>query len=71
MCSCKCMRKLILDAQSCINKCEVDIPTRKLELKMHNEKCDADIAKMYARLKVIEADIEVMNVILKIAYLAY
>merc|ERR1740138_75833 len=58
-------RKLILDAQSCINKCEVDIPTRKLELKMHNEKCDADIAKMYARLKVIEADIEVMNVILK------
>merc|ERR1719502_698746 len=58
-------RKLILDAQSCINKCEVDIPTRKLELKVHNEKCDADIAKMYARLKVIEADIEVMNVILK------
>merc|ERR1719329_768701 len=58
-------RKLILDAQSCINKCEVDIPTRKLELKMPNEKCDADIAKMRARLKVIEADIEVMNLILK------
>merc|ERR1719498_400843 len=59
-------RKLILDAQSCINKCEVDIPTRKLELKMHNEKCDADIAKMRARLKVIEADIEVMTTILKL-----
>merc|ERR1719446_138713 len=40
-------RKLILDAQSCINKCEVDI------------------AKMNARLAVIDADIEVMNVILK------
>merc|ERR1719331_378373 len=59
-------RKLILDAQSCINKCEVDIPTRKLELKMHNEKCDAEIAKMYARLKVIEADIEEMTTILKL-----
>merc|ERR1719506_1620839 len=57
-------RKLILDAQSCINKCEVDIPTRKLELKMHNEKCDADLKKMRAREAVIEADIEVMTTIL-------
>merc|ERR1719326_1643922 len=29
-------RSLILDAQARINRCEVDIPTRKLELKQHN-----------------------------------
>merc|ERR1719478_1776255 len=32
-------RALILDSQSRINKCEVDIPTRKLQLKNHLAKC--------------------------------
>jgi len=58
-------RKLILDSQACINKCEVDIPTKKLELKQHNEKCATEMSNMRQRLKVIEADIEVMTVILK------
>merc|ERR1740133_497619 len=32
-------RALILDSQSTINRCEVDIPTKKLELKEHLLKC--------------------------------
>merc|ERR1719199_918870 len=32
-------RTLILDSQSRINRCEVDIPNRKQELKDHNAKC--------------------------------
>merc|ERR1719326_1898916 len=39
-------RSLILDAQARINRCEVDIPTRKLELKQHNEKCARELKKM-------------------------
>merc|ERR1719398_87511 len=39
-------RALILDAQARINRCEVDIPTRKLELKLHNEKCANELKKM-------------------------
>merc|ERR1719171_378446 len=58
-------RTLILDAQSRINRCEVDIPTRKLELKQHNEKCARELKKMKARLAIILGDIEVMVVILK------
>jgi len=58
-------RTLILDAQARINRCEVDIPTRKLELKLHNEKCEAELKKMNARLTVILGDIEIMTVILK------
>merc|ERR1719456_768688 len=58
-------RSLILDAQSRINRCEVDIPTRKLELKLHNEKCEAELKKMNTRLKIILGDIEVMVTILE------
>merc|ERR1719311_514934 len=58
-------RSLILDAQARINRCEVDIPTRKLELKQHNEKCAHELKKMNARLAIILGDIEVMTVILK------
>jgi len=58
-------RSLILDAQGTINKCEVDIPTRKWELKNHNRKCDEEKSKMRARLAVIEADIAVITTILK------
>merc|ERR1719409_2642807 len=57
-------RSLILDAQSRINRCEVDIPTRKLELKLHNEKCETELNRMQARLKIILGDIEVMIMIL-------
>merc|ERR1719446_430689 len=57
-------RSLILDAQSRINRCEVDIPTRKLELKTHNEKCEKELARMQARLEIILGDIEVMTIIL-------
>jgi len=58
-------RTLILDAQARINRCEVSIPTMKLELKMHNEKCARELKKMKSRLAIILADIEVMTIILK------
>merc|ERR1719456_1225454 len=58
-------RTLILDSQSRINRCEVDIPTRKLELKLHNEKCARELHKMKSRLAIILGDIEVMVIILK------
>jgi len=58
-------RALILDAQATINKCEVDIPTAKLELKQHNLKCKHELHKMNTRLKIILGDIAVMTVILK------
>merc|ERR1719171_578984 len=58
-------RTLILDAQARINRCEVDIPTRKLELKNHNAKCARELKKMKDRLAIILGDIEVMVIILK------
>merc|ERR1719389_1536991 len=58
-------RSLILDAQARINRCEVDIPTRKMELKQHNEKCANELKKMNTRLAIILGDIEVMVIILK------
>merc|ERR1719502_196990 len=58
-------RSLILDAQARINRCEVDIPTNKLNLKLHNEKCSRELGAMRARLAVILGDIEVMTTILE------
>merc|ERR1719434_265019 len=58
-------RALILDAQATINRCEVDIPTRKLELKNHLLKCKTELAKMNARLKIVMGDIEIMTMILE------
>merc|ERR1719352_1162864 len=58
-------RSLILDSQAAINKAEVDIPTTKLELKVHQKKCKTELGKMHSRLKVILGDIEVMTTILK------
>merc|ERR1719316_340435 len=58
-------RALILDSQAVINRCEVDIPTRKLELKNHLLKCKTELAKMNARLKIVMGDIEVMTMILE------
>jgi hypothetical protein len=58
-------RMLILDSQATINKCEVDIPTTKWELKKHELKCKQELAKMNVRLKIILGDIAIMTVILK------
>jgi len=58
-------RALILDSQAVINRCEVDIPTRKLELKNHLLKCKTELAKMNARLKIVMGDIKVMTMILE------
>ena len=58
-------RTLILDSQSRINRCQVDIPTRSLELKQHNEKCAAELKEMKERLAAIEGDIAIMTTILK------
>merc|ERR1719364_297812 len=58
-------RALILDSQATINKCQVDIPTRKLELKQHNLKCEHEITRMKDRLKIVDGDIAVMTTILE------
>jgi hypothetical protein len=58
-------RALILDSQATINKCEVDIPTMKYQLKQHNLKCKHEIYKMNTRLKIVMGDIAVMTMILK------
>merc|ERR1719343_1161124 len=42
-------RSLILDSQARINRCEIDIPTRKLELKLHKEKCKNELKRMNDR----------------------
>jgi hypothetical protein len=54
-----------LDAQSRINWAEETIPTKNLELKMHNAKCEKELARMNARLKIVLADLEVMTTILE------
>merc|ERR1719247_3907018 len=58
-------RALILDSQSTINRCETDIPVRKLELKQHNLKCTHELHKMNKRLKIVLGDIAVMTMILE------
>jgi len=58
-------RMHILSSQSTINRCEEDIPTRKLELKEHNSKCSHELKKMNVRLKIILGDIAVLTTILK------
>jgi hypothetical protein len=58
-------RALILDSQATINRCEVDIPTRKYELKQHLLKCKAELLKLQTRLKIVVGDIAVMTMILE------
>jgi hypothetical protein len=58
-------RALILDAQANINRCEVDIPTHKYELKQHLLKCKAELYKLNTRLKIVMGDIAVMTMILE------
>jgi len=58
-------RALILDSQAMINRCEVDIPTRKYELKQHNMKCAHELQKMNTRLKIVMGDIAIMTMILE------
>eukprot|EP00427_Karlodinium_veneficum_P049647 CAMPEP_0169226004 /NCGR_PEP_ID=MMETSP1016-20121227/23508_1 /TAXON_ID=342587 /ORGANISM="Karlodinium micrum, Strain CCMP2283" /LENGTH=858 /DNA_ID=CAMNT_0009304565 /DNA_START=23 /DNA_END=2599 /DNA_ORIENTATION=+ len=58
-------RALILDAQANINRCEVDIPTRRYELKQHLLKCKAELYKLNTRLKIVLGDIAVMTMILE------
>jgi hypothetical protein len=58
-------RALILDAQANINRCEVDIPTRKYELAQHLLKCKAELYKLNTRLKIVLGDIAVMTMILE------
>merc|ERR1719337_231860 len=58
-------RALILDAQATINQCEVEIPTKKLELKQHNLKCEHELKKMNDRLKIVMGDIAIMTTILE------
>jgi len=58
-------REWILDAQSTISTCQVDIPTRKLQLKQHKGKCKDEASRAKTRLKIVQGDIEVLTSILK------
>jgi len=58
-------RALILDNQATINKCEVDIPTKKLQLSQHLLMCKHELGKLNTRLKIVMGDIAVMTMILK------
>jgi len=58
-------RGLILDAQSTINRCEVDIPTRKLQLSQHLLMCKHELSKLNTRLKIVMGDIAIMTMILE------
>merc|ERR1719326_1464615 len=58
-------RALILDSQATINRCEVDIPTRKLELSQHLLMCKHELNKLNTRLKIVMGDIAVMTMILE------
>jgi len=54
-----------LDAQATINRCEVDIPKGKYELKQHNLKCKHELHRLNARLKIVQGDIAIMTIILE------
>jgi len=58
-------RALILDSQATINKCEVDIPTRKLDLQNHILGCKHEKEKLDQRIKIVMGDIAVMTTILE------
>jgi hypothetical protein len=58
-------RELILDAQTTINRCEVDIPTAKYEREQLILQCDHEITEMKKRLAIVMGDIEVMTNILE------
>merc|ERR1719272_278305 len=58
-------RMLILDYQAVINLCEVQIPTKELELKQHILKCKHELNKLNTRLKIVLGDIAVMTMILE------
>ena len=58
-------RALIWDSQATINKCEVDIPIRKLQLSQHLLMCKHGLAKLNIRLKIVMGDIAVMTMILE------
>jgi len=58
-------RAAILDAQTAINRAQVDIPTGKLELKTHQATCKNQLESMRARLKIVQGDIAVLTSILK------
>merc|ERR1740133_416183 len=58
-------RGLILDSQSTINICEVDIPTMEEELRQHILKCKHELNRLNTRLKIVMGDIAVMTMILE------
>merc|ERR1719326_982248 len=58
-------RALILDSQATINKCEVDIPMKKLKLSQHLLMCKHELNKLNTRLKIVMGDIAVMTMILE------
>merc|ERR1719262_138068 len=60
-------RALILDAQTNINRCEKSIPATKQELADHKLKCETELGKLDARLKIVMEDIEIMTMILEMS----
>merc|ERR1719326_2157156 len=58
-------RALVLDSQGRINWCQVEIPTKEYDLKVHNAQCKKELDRLHARLKIVLGDIEIMTTILK------
>jgi len=58
-------RTSILVSQKTISRAQVDIPTGKLNLKTHQQKCKAQLLRMNTRLKILQGDIAVLTSILK------
>merc|ERR1711865_310313 len=58
-------RMLILDSQSTINLCEVQIPEMEEELRQHIIKCKHELTKLNTRLKIVMGNIAVMTMILE------
>merc|ERR1719271_729923 len=58
-------RALVLDSQARINWCQVEIPTKEYDLKVHNAQCKKELDRMHARLKIVLGDIAIMTSILK------
>merc|ERR1719258_45910 len=53
-------RALVLDSQGRINWCQVEIPTKEYDLKVHNAQCKKELDRLHARLKIVLGDIEIM-----------
>merc|ERR1719162_658056 len=58
-------REEMLGAQTNIDICEKKLPELMSTLELHNQKCKDEISDLEEQLKIVLADIEVMNTVLE------